>query len=187
MVTVQGPTVNNNIIILALTLYRPLFNLHEKYTCGSDLEFCHWYLTLMGNVMLHHNRSSQKHINHTPNLSKILLQNTNLKGDLWTCYLAKTLASQKVLTKWLKPGHIIRKRHDLKKKKKILWTHSDSGQQKTCNVLGVTHTDQNCPLQIKVKLSQKKKHLGTKNWKEKQVAHKWITQMMYSFVCDLVC
>lgn len=75
----------------------------------------------------------------------------------------------------------------LEKKKKILWTHSDSGQQKACNVLGVTHTDQNCPLQIKVKLSQKKKHLGTKNWKEKQVAHKWITQMMYSFVCGLVC
>ena len=34
----------------------------------------------------------------------------------------------------------------LEKKKRKYYEHTDSGQQKTCNVLGVTHTDQNCPL-----------------------------------------
>ena len=70
----------------------------------------------MGNLMLHHNRSSQKHINQ------------------FTKFIKNTIAKHELKRRPMNllPRHIIRKRHDLKKKKKRKYYEHTliSGQQK---------------------------------------------------------
>lgn len=110
---------------------------------------------------------------NTPKLSKIILQNTNtLKGDRWTCYLAKMLASQKVLTKWLKTCQTLEKDMTLKCKENIMNTLWFLVSSTACNVLSVTHTDL---YTIKIALYKltsnyftEEKTLGYRKWKEKQ-------------------